>query len=135
MFRVVRCLEAEQKTREESTDGTAMPVFMAIATKFKALPMKILEVSVVDDTIERVPSPNKICEVVKGIQNAASVCNGLSKGMTEYGEVSMELCNSTGGAVRYTIHILDLIGKDRVKSQFAAFIVPQGRLVSYLYYS
>lgn len=39
MFRVIRCHEAELKTREE--DGNAMPVFVVVATKFKSLTQSV----------------------------------------------------------------------------------------------
>lgn len=37
MFRVVRCTEAEERTAQDG-DGTTMPVFAVIATKFKEMP-------------------------------------------------------------------------------------------------
>lgn len=43
MFRVVRCLEAEERTAEESGEKS-LPVFMVIATKFQKLPSHLLEV-------------------------------------------------------------------------------------------
>lgn len=43
MFRVVRLIEAEEKTAEESGEKS-LPVFMVIVTKFQKLPSLVLEV-------------------------------------------------------------------------------------------
>lgn len=40
MFRVVRCHEAEEKNAENG-DGTTLPVFVVVATKFKAMPQLV----------------------------------------------------------------------------------------------
>lgn len=40
MLRVVRCHEAEEKNAEDA-DGTAMPVFVVVATKFKEMPNQV----------------------------------------------------------------------------------------------
>lgn len=40
MFRVVRCHEAEEKNAENG-DGTTLPVFVVIATKFKEMPKMV----------------------------------------------------------------------------------------------
>lgn len=47
MFRVVRCHEAEEKNAENG-DGTTLPVFIVIATKFKEMPVlvSIFEISI-----------------------------------------------------------------------------------------
>lgn len=48
MFRIVRCHEAEEKNAENG-DGTTLPVFMIIATKFKEMAMMV---SVFSQTIK-----------------------------------------------------------------------------------
>lgn len=40
MFRIVRCHEAEEKNAENG-DGTTLPVFMVVATKFKEMPKMV----------------------------------------------------------------------------------------------
>lgn len=40
MFRVVRCHEAEERNAENN-DGPTLPVFVVIATKFKAMPQLV----------------------------------------------------------------------------------------------
>lgn len=41
MLRVVRCHEAEQKNAETG-DGTTLPVFVVVATKFKEMPQMVI---------------------------------------------------------------------------------------------
>lgn len=60
MFRVVRCVEAERKTAESNSDGTSMPVFVVVGTKFKALPQKLLEVCMVGEKIQRMSNEEEI---------------------------------------------------------------------------
>lgn len=77
MFRVVRCIDAEQKTSEESGD-TSLPVFMVIATKFQKLPTHVLEVCMAGDKMIRVNSIEEVVENVLSVQKAALVCSGLT---------------------------------------------------------
>lgn len=42
MLRITRCHEAENKTREE--EGSAIPVFAIMATKFPGLSQKVCEI-------------------------------------------------------------------------------------------
>lgn len=79
MFRIVRCTEAEAKTAETSQDGTAMPVFMIIATKFAKLPFPVLEVGLAGDQMRRLKSDDEIVSSILTAQKAALVCNGLHR--------------------------------------------------------
>lgn len=79
MFRVVRCIEAEEKTAEDSNDKSSLPVFMVIATKFQKLPSQVLEVCMAGDKMIRVNSFEEVVETVLSIQKAALVCSGLSR--------------------------------------------------------
>lgn len=79
MFRVVRCIEAEEKTAADSGDKTVMPVFMVIATKFQKLPTQVLEVCMAGDKMIRMNSTDEVADSVLSIQNAAMVCSGLSR--------------------------------------------------------
>lgn len=78
MFRVVRCIEAEEKTAEESGDRS-LPVFMAIVTKFQKLPSMVLEVCMAGDKMIRVNSTEEVVETVLSVQKAALVCSGLTR--------------------------------------------------------
>lgn len=78
MFRVVRCIEAEEKTAEESGEKS-LPVFMAIVTKFQKLPSMVLEVCMAGDKMIRVGSTEEVIEAVVEVQKAALVCNGLTR--------------------------------------------------------
>lgn len=79
MFRVVRCIEAEEKTAADSGDKSALPVFMVIATKFQKLPSQVLEVCMAGDKMIRMNSPEEISDTVLGAQKAALVCSGLNR--------------------------------------------------------
>lgn len=79
MFRVVRCVEAEEKTAADSGDKTVMPVFMIIATKFQKLPTQVLEVCMAGDKMVRMNSIDEVADSVLSIQKAAMVCSGLSR--------------------------------------------------------
>lgn len=79
MFRVVRCIEAEEKTAADSDDKTVLPVFMVIATKFQKLPTQVLEVCMAGDKMNRMNSPDEVSDTVLSIQKAALVCSGLSR--------------------------------------------------------
>lgn len=79
MFRVVRCIEAEEKTAADSTDKTVLPVFMVIATKFQKLPTQVLEVCMAGDKMIRLDNPEEVSDTVLSIQKAALVCSGLSR--------------------------------------------------------
>lgn len=79
MFRVVRCIEAEEKSAADSSDKSVLPVFMVIATKFKQLPSQVLEICMAGDKMIRVNSTEEVAESVLSIQKAALVCNGLTR--------------------------------------------------------
>lgn len=129
MLRVVRCLEAEQKTAEASSDGTAMPVFFVVVTKFQKLPFAVLEVCMSGDKMSRLQSTGDVVEAVLSVQKAALVCNGLHRGsIADMNEVSMDLFRPDEQIPRFTVHILDQRPK-RGNGKFAIFIVPQGRWV------
>lgn len=79
MFRVVRCIEAEEKTTAESNDKSSLPVFMVIATKFQKLPSLVLEVCMAGTKMIRVNSVDEVTEAVLSVQRAALVCSGLTR--------------------------------------------------------
>uniref|UniRef100_A0A182Q043 eEF1A lysine and N-terminal methyltransferase homolog n=1 Tax=Anopheles farauti TaxID=69004 RepID=A0A182Q043_9DIPT len=131
MLRVVRCSDAG---RGNSEDGSSMVVFAIVATKFKNLPMRVLELCLAGDQIERVQRAEDIQAAVASAQKAAMVCNGLAKGsIAGQAEVSIDLFHpSVKNEPRYTIHVLDQTPK-RGNGKYAAFIVPQGRETEWLF--
>lgn len=133
MFRVVRCPEAEAKTAESSMDGTAMPVFIVVATKFQKLPFSVLEVCMSGDKMTRLQSNSDIASTILSVQKAALVCNGLHRGsIADMNEVSMDLFRPDEQIPRFTVYILDQRPK-RGNGKFAIFIVPQGRETEWLF--
>lgn len=133
MFRVIRCTEAEAKTAAASNDGTAMPVFVVVATKFQKLPFAVLEVCMSGDKMSRVQSAADVVEAVLSVQKAALVCNGLHRGsIADMNEVSMDLFRPDEQIPRFTVHVLDQRPR-RGNGRFAIFIVPQGRETEWLF--
>lgn len=135
MFRVVRCVEAERKTADSSSDGTCMPVFVVIATKFKALPQKLLEVCLAGEKIQRLGSETEVLNAINDVQKSSMVTNGLVKdsGAALTDEIKLELFAPDDNTVpRYTIYVLDQKPK-KGNGKFAAFIVPQGREIDWLF--
>ncbi|EAT46630.1 AAEL002186-PA [Aedes aegypti] len=133
VLRVVRCVEAEQKTAESNSDGTSMPVFIVVATKFKKLPMKVYEVCLAGEQVQRVQKPEEVVLSVAAAQKASMVCNGLVRGsIAGMKEVSLDLHRPGEDIPRYTIHVLDQKPM-RGNGKYAAFIVPQGRETEWLF--
>ncbi|XP_012251378.2 eEF1A lysine and N-terminal methyltransferase homolog [Athalia rosae] len=131
MFRVIRCYEAELKTYEE--DGNAMPVFLVVATKFNELAQSVLEVGLVEGTLERVSTTDDIISAVKSTQQMAVICSRLHRAnITDVGEVSLDLHRPGDKHPRYTIYVLDQ-PFSRKNELYAAFIVPQGRETLWLF--
>lgn len=130
MFRVVRCIEAEEKTAKTG-DGQSLPVFMVIATKFQKLSAPVLEVCMAGEKMTRLNSCEEVIDAILSVQRAALVCSGLKRSnIAGMNEVSIELYHPSNNVTpRYTVHILDQ-KPCRENDRYAAFIVPQGRLVS-----
>ncbi|XP_053695220.1 eEF1A lysine and N-terminal methyltransferase homolog [Sabethes cyaneus] len=133
VFRVIRCLEAEQKTAEANGDESSMPVFVVVATKFKKLPLKVLELCMAGEEIQRVQTAEEITLSILAAQKAAMVCNGLARGsIAGFNEVCLDLHKPGQNTARYTIHVLDQ-KPVRGNGKYAAFIVPQGRETEWLF--
>lgn len=128
MFRVVRCIEAEDKNSEGQSDGSSLPVFMVVATKFKQLPSLVLEICMAGDKMTRLTGTAEVVESVLAVQRAALICNGLQRAsIADMNEVSIYLFHPTNTeSPRYTVHVLDQ-APNRGNGRYAAFIVPQGR--------
>lgn len=132
LFRVVRCLEAEEKTSSTNEDGSSMPVFLVVATKFSKLPSKILEISHDGETIERLQSDEELENSVLSIQRAAMIRNGLIRKSNFEDEINFDLFRPNEKTPRFSLFILDQ--KSSAKGgNYAAFICPQGRETEWLF--
>nr|XP_034180029.1 eEF1A lysine and N-terminal methyltransferase homolog [Osmia lignaria] len=131
MFRIVRCHEAEAKTRIE--EGSSIPVFAVIATKFINLPQIVLEVALVDGPPKRLSSVDDMVSAILSVQQSALICNSLQKrSVADVGEISLDLHYPDDKHPRYTIYVLDQ-PRIRGTKSYAAFIVPQGKETDWLF--
>ncbi|XP_049870997.1 eEF1A lysine and N-terminal methyltransferase homolog [Pectinophora gossypiella] len=132
MFRVVRCHEAEEKNAENG-DGTTLPVFVVVATKFKEMPKLILEACMAGDKMLRVETAQELKDCVKSVQDTAFITNGLAKTSIEGdNEVSLDLMQPGEANPRYTLYVVDQ-KKAQAINKYAVFIVPQGRESEWLF--
>nr|CAD7409038.1 unnamed protein product [Timema cristinae] len=103
MLRVCRCEEAEQKTAQAG-EGAGLPVFLVVCTKFKKLPnMRPWFLDSPEGTV------------------------------AGHGEVNLDLYRPTEESPRYTVHVLDQANTRLTGRKYAAFIVPQGREMEWLF--
>ncbi|XP_043599147.1 eEF1A lysine and N-terminal methyltransferase homolog [Bombus pyrosoma] len=131
MFRIVRCHEAEEKTRLE--DGSSIPVFAVIATKIINLSQTVLEVVLVDGAPRRLSSVDEMISAILSAQQSAFIFNSLQKrSVADIGEISLNLHSPDNKHPRYTIYVLDQPKVHGTKS-YAAFIVPQGKETDWLF--
>ncbi|XP_067624855.1 eEF1A lysine and N-terminal methyltransferase homolog [Eurosta solidaginis] len=136
MLRIVHCADVgrvNQERNADSTDSVTMPVFIVVATKFKTLLAPILEFSLGKDKMQRVKTAEELTNAVTAVQKAAVICNGLYRtNIAGENEVVMDLCQPGESTPRYTVHVLDQ-PPARGMGRFAAFIVPQGREIEWLF--
>ncbi|KAH8279631.1 hypothetical protein KR018_011141 [Drosophila ironensis] len=134
MLRIVHCLGVEQANKEKNTDDAlTLPVFVVVATKFKSLPMSVLEFGLGNSKMQRFTASSDLANAVSSVQKAALVCNGLARSsIAGHNEVTMDLHRPGEETPRYTIHILDQPAA-RGLGKYAAFIVPQGREIEWLF--
>ena len=131
MFRIIRCHEAEAKTRIE--EGSFIPVFAVVATKFTSLSQTVLEIVLVDGPPKRLSSTNDMISTVLSVQQSALICNSLQRrSVGDVGEISLDLHRPEDKHPRYTIYILDQPKVHGTKT-YAAFIVPQGKETDWLF--
>ncbi|XP_076246315.1 eEF1A lysine and N-terminal methyltransferase homolog isoform X2 [Calliopsis andreniformis] len=131
MFRVIRCHEAEAKARID--EGSSIPVFAVVATKFLNLQQTILETVLTDGPPKRLSSREDITSAILSIQQSALICNSLQKrSVADIGEISLDLYRPDDKYPRYTIYILDQ-AKTHGSKTYAAFIVPQGKETDWLF--
>lgn len=132
LFRVVRCLEAEDKTSSTNEDGSSMPVFLIVATKFSKLPAKMLEISHDGETVERLTDDEALTNSILTIQRAAMIRNGLIRKSNYEDEINFDLFRPNEKMPRFSLFILDQKSAPRAGS-YAAFICPQGRETEWLF--
>ncbi|XP_001356868.2 eEF1A lysine and N-terminal methyltransferase homolog [Drosophila pseudoobscura] len=134
MLRIVHCLGVEQANKEKNADDAMkMPVFVVIATKFKSLPMPILEFGLGNDKMQRFTESSELSNAVRSVQKAALVFNGLARSsIAGHDEVTLDLYRASENTPRYSIYILDQAAA-RGLNKYAAFIVPQGREIEWLF--
>ncbi|XP_034668300.1 eEF1A lysine and N-terminal methyltransferase homolog [Drosophila subobscura] len=134
MLRIVHCLGVEQANKEKNADDAMkLPVFVVVATKFKSLPMPILEFGLGNDKMQRFTESSELSNAVSSVQKAALVCNGLARSsIAGHDEVTLDLYRPSENTPRYSIYILDQPAA-RGLGKYAAFIVPQGREVEWLF--
>ncbi|XP_063984530.1 eEF1A lysine and N-terminal methyltransferase homolog isoform X2 [Diachasmimorpha longicaudata] len=130
MLRITRCHQVENKTREE--EGSAIPVFMVMATKFPGITQRVLELSLTDSPPVRISTPEEFINSVLSVQQSALVCDRLqNKNVADVGEVNLDLYIPGNDSPRYSIYVLDR-PSTRGKS-YAVFLVPQGRGTDWLF--
>lgn len=110
-----------------------MPVFAVVLTKFKKLPnmKQILEVSTVEDKVERFEDVDHVKSVLKEMQYYALIRQQITKKNVSKEPVSLCLYSEVSSSPRYTLYIVDT--SQRLKNKFAIFIAPQGRETDWLF--
>lgn len=132
LLRIVRCLEAEQKTSETNEDRSSMPVFVIVATKFTKLPTPIYEISVDGESIERMADSKALTDNILNIQRTSMIRNSLIKKNAYEDEIKFDLYRPNEKTPRFTLYILDQKSTRNLKD-YAAFIAPQGRETEWLF--
>ncbi|XP_014231314.1 methyltransferase-like protein 13 [Trichogramma pretiosum] len=127
-IRIIRCHDVESKALEQNE--SSMPVFMVVATKFSKLPAPVLETIMSDSSPVRVSSIYEMINNVHSVQEAAFLSYSLKNSSTD-DEIFFHLYKPNEKQPRYSIYILDQPVK-RIKS-YAAYFVPQGREVDWLF--
>lgn len=110
-----------------------MPVFAVVLTKFKKLPnmKQILEVSTVEDKVERFDNVDRVKTVLKEMQYYALIRQQITKRNVSKEQISLCLYSDISTSPRYTLHIVD--SSQNLKNKFAIFIVPEGRETDWIF--
>ena len=135
-----RCKEAEEA---KPPADRGLPVFMVVATKFRRLEgsAAILELGLSSGgQLTRVAAPEQLVESVRGVQQFAALrANLAAGGDATQGEVSLDLRPADSAAPRYSLFLADRSPAaeraQRSVRPFAAFVVPEGREVEWLFAS
>lgn len=141
MTRIVRCLDAENKTTEKNADNKSVvfPVFMAIFTKLNLPSARpILEASSPSNacTMTRFSELSELTAFVKDQQNFALIKRGLLQlGFCADKELQLQLSNSTTGEDRFIVNVVDVprLLNNTIRQKFGVFVVPNGRETEWLF--
>ena len=78
--------------------------------------IKILEISLVEDSLLRLDNSEDIKNAIVSIQESASLCTSLCKGsVASDGEVSLDLYKPGDKEPRYTIYVVDQMTTNKKK--------------------
>ena len=130
--RIIRCTEVDLS---KAAHERVLPVFVVVATKFKAnLKMApVLEFSLSSDgQISRLPDAASLVETVRGCQQFSALRARLAGGGDKtIAEASLDLRMPGQEKPRYSLFLAE---RQKPSSlMFAAFIVPQGREVEWMF--
>jgi len=130
--RVIRCVEAEQN---KAVQDRVFPVFVVVATKFKpnSTMRPVLELSLSSDgQISRLSEPESLVKSVRGCQQFSALRARLAGGGDKtIAEASLDLWEAGGDKPRYQLFLAERTKQSNIL--FAAFIVPQGREVEWMF--
>lgn len=132
LLRIVRCIDAESKTCQTNDDGTSMPVFAVILTKFLKLPFKIFEISHDGEAIERIKDEITLKNTILSIQRASMIRNSLIRKKSCEDEINFDLFRPNEINPRFSLFILDQKNSKNL-NYYACFICPQGRETEWLF--
>ena len=132
-IRVLRCSEADLS--KDPKDRT-FPVFVIICTKFKKMEnMKsVIELALSSDSkLTRLDKGESLVESVRGCQQFAALRAGLAAGGDRsMEEVCLQLRTENSTSVKYSLFLTES-KTAACNLPFAAFIVPQGRDVEWMF--
>ena len=130
--RVIRCPEADIN---KAAQDRGLPVFVLVATKFKQNNnmRPVLEFSLSSDgQINRLPDSDSLVASVRGCQQFTALRARLAGGGDKtMAEASLDLSLPGDHRPRYSLFLAERIKASNLR--FAAFIVPQGREVEWLF--
>ena len=134
-LRVLRCTEADLS--KQPKDRT-FPVFVIICTKFKKMEnMKsVIEFSLSSDSkLTRLDQGASLIESVRGCQQFAALRAGLAAGGDKsIEEVCLQLRTEQSNSIKYSLFLTERQQQGGLCNlPFAAFIVPQGREVEWMF--
>lgn len=93
----------------------------------------MFEIVLSADTVQRLETKDEMIDAISMSQQASMLCSGLGKmNIFDSGEVTIDLTLPNNSTPRYTIVVTDKnTSKTPESMTYAAFIVPQGRLVGF----
>jgi len=130
--RIIRCIEAEQN---KSAQDRVYPVFVVVVTKFKpnSTMRPVLELCLsTDGQISRLGEVDSLVKSVRGCQQFSALRARLAGGGDKtIAEASLDLWEAGREKPRYSLFLAERSKPSNII--FAAFIVPQGREVEWMF--